>query len=71
RTIVSHAPASLRAALCLEITRFFTCRPLYTALCARTCYNCGKFGAYLYVPTCSRVCFRCFTEEQKFLPMTK
>jgi len=71
RAIVAHAPASIRAALSLQVAGFFTCRNLYIALCAKTCYKCGNFGAFLYVPTCFRVCFGCFTESKGFLPMNK
>lgn len=51
RAIVTHAPASIRAALSLEVAGFFTCRALYTALCARTCYKCGNLERFsMYRP---------------------
>jgi hypothetical protein len=70
-SIVTHAPNSLRAAISLEIASSVSCRKLYTELCSDVCRGCGKFGAYLYLLTCSRVCYICFTEDTKFMPMTK
>ncbi|OJZ80473.1 hypothetical protein ASPFODRAFT_106921, partial [Aspergillus luchuensis CBS 106.47] len=71
RHILNHVPASIRASLIIETTRYFSCQELYQTLCTAECESCGDFGGYLYLLTCRRVCFLCFTEKADYLLLSR
>ncbi|KAI9825618.1 MAG: hypothetical protein M1832_000962 [Thelocarpon impressellum] len=70
RDIVTHAAASLRAALSLNVASWIFCRMLHRELCSKTCVNCSHFGATLYLLNCSRVCYPCLNDDLRLLPLT-
>jgi len=67
KSIRTHAPNSIRAALTLRVPPFFSCRDLYIELTLDCCSSCNMFGRFLYLPTCSRVCYECFTNKKEYL----
>ena len=69
KAIVTHAPSSLRAILCLWAARLTSLPEMYETLCSKDCSTCGNFGAYLWVPHCKRVCYNCFTTDNNYLPI--
>ena len=69
RDIVTHAIASLRAALSLQVASYVSCRTLHQELCSKTCVNWGHFGAILYLLSCSRVCYVCLNDNPRLLPL--
>ncbi|KUJ10531.1 uncharacterized protein LY89DRAFT_596637 [Mollisia scopiformis] len=69
KAIVTHAPASIRAALSLETGIYWSCSHLYHELCSNACVFCGHFGANLNVLICKRVCIDCFTTDVQCLPV--
>ncbi|KAM3423853.1 hypothetical protein BST61_g1250 [Cercospora zeina] len=70
RTIVKHSTSSLRGILSIEAGSDSTCRDLYQALSSARCELCNDFGGYIYLLDCSRVCFLCFSENDRYLPLS-
>jgi hypothetical protein len=72
RAIVTHAPLALRGILAIGVGSWITCGELYNEFCTAECRTCGDFGAFLYIlGTCERVCFLCFSEEPRYLPLSR
>lgn len=71
KTIVVHAPASLRGILSIETGLWISCQDLYEKICTAECEQCGDFGGFLYLITCKRVCFLCLSEEPNYLPLLR
>ncbi|KAI9699135.1 MAG: hypothetical protein M1836_003324 [Candelina mexicana] len=70
KTIVSHAPNSIRALLGTQLASHFTSQQIYNTLCSDRCFLCGDTGPFLYLLSCSRVCFPCIIDAPELLPIT-
>ncbi|KAF2207767.1 hypothetical protein CERZMDRAFT_50397 [Cercospora zeae-maydis SCOH1-5] len=70
RTIVKHSASSLRGILSIEAASDSTCQDLYQAISSPRCELCNDFGGYIYLLNCSRVCFLCFSENDRYLPLS-
>ncbi|SMR54392.1 unnamed protein product [Zymoseptoria tritici ST99CH_1E4] len=70
RTITCHDLSALRGVISIQAGGYITCQELYDAMSASLCVECNDFAGFIYLLDCTRVCFNCFTEKDRYLPLT-
>ena len=71
KEVFTHAPDALRALLSTGATRYFTAVDLQNALRSQECFQCSRFGPFLYLLECRRCCWQCLISSQSLMPISK
>ncbi|KXT08083.1 hypothetical protein AC579_10448 [Pseudocercospora musae] len=64
RDLVRYAPQAIAALGSTKLLHRYSAHALYTALRSASCWSCGDFGPFLFLPTCDRCCYECLSRNQ-------
>ena len=69
KNLVRHAPHAIAALIRTRVGSHFTVDEVFHTFCTPSCYVCGRFGAFLWIPECIRCCFPCLRAAPELMPM--
>ncbi|CZT21520.1 uncharacterized protein RCC_07383 [Ramularia collo-cygni] len=70
QTCTRYTLAPLRGILSINAGSHTTCQDLFRALITSKCEECEDFAGFIYLLDCTRVCLLCFSEKQRYVPLS-